>query len=78
MAKNDPYATMLPDYPDVLSAAQVAKILHIGKTRTYQLLRSGEIPSIRIGNSYRIPRAQLISYLLTGSGIQPNPIRAER
>ena len=35
------------------------EILGIGKTAGYAALRSGEIPSIRVGGSYRIPKKLL-------------------
>lgn len=39
----------------LLKPMEVAEILSIGKTTIYELLKTGEIPSIRIGRSIRIP-----------------------
>ena len=47
---------MLNDYPDVLTVSDVQKILRIGKNRAYELVKQNKIPSIRIGNTYRISR----------------------
>ncbi len=33
--------------------------LRIGEAFAYRLLKSGKIPSVRIGRAYRIPRARL-------------------
>ena len=38
-----------------LTPYEVAELLQISLTNTYELLRSGQISSIRIGRQYRIP-----------------------
>ena len=38
---------------------EVAESLGIGLSKTYELLASGELPSIRVGRSIRIPVAEL-------------------
>jgi excisionase family DNA binding protein len=43
----------------LLRADEVAKILRIGRTRTFQLVGSGELPVIRIGRVVRVPKAGL-------------------
>ena len=42
-----------------LSVDEVAQVLGIGRTLAYQAVRRGEIPSIRIGNRYLVPKAAL-------------------
>jgi excisionase family DNA binding protein len=42
--------------PDLLTVPQVASQLQMGLTATYGLIRSGSIPSVRIGNRIRVPR----------------------
>jgi len=54
---------MLRHYPDVMSVAEVQRILSIGRTNMYALLQSGEIRSLRIGRTYRIPKPYLIQYI---------------
>ena len=49
--------------PDVMSPAQARKILGIGRGKMYQLLRSGELMSIRIGTQYRIPYCYFLDYI---------------
>jgi excisionase family DNA binding protein len=49
---------------DWLTPKDVQLELRIGAKLCYRLLRSGAVPSIRIGNLYRIPRAQLEEALL--------------
>ncbi len=39
----------------LLRPAEVAQTLGIGRTKVYELLATGEIPSIKIGNRPRVP-----------------------
>jgi excisionase family DNA binding protein len=43
----------------LLTPREVEAELRLGRTRTYQLLRSGEIPSLRVGRAIRVSRAAL-------------------
>lgn len=58
---------LLNDYKDVLTFNELRKVLRIGKSKTYQLLRDGTIKSIRIGTKYRIPKPDVINYLYQNS-----------
>ena len=42
---------------------QVASVLMLSRSRTYELIASGEIPSIKIGWSRRVPAAFLDEYV---------------
>ena len=55
--------SMLRGYPDLMSAKHIQKILNIGRSKTYTLLKSGELRSLRIGAEYRIPKPFLIEFL---------------
>ncbi len=55
---------MLNKYNDVLAVKELCEILGIGKNTAYRLLQSGEIPSVRIGNQYKIPKCYLKEYLM--------------
>lgn len=54
---------MLSNYDDILTADEVRQILKIGKNYCYELLKSNTIPSLKIGNCYRIPKSNLINYI---------------
>lgn len=56
----------LDQFGDVLLPEEVGKILHIGKNNVYKGLRTGTIPSIRIGKKYLVPKVYLIEYLSAG------------
>lgn len=54
---------MLSQYVSVFTVTELQEILSIGRNTAYQLLRSGTIPSIRVGKEYRIPKDAVIHYL---------------
>lgn len=54
---------------DFLTIPQVAQRLQLGTVKVYGMARSGSLPSIRIGNSIRIPRPALERWI-NGLGVQ--------
>lgn len=42
---------------------EAAKVLGIGRTRTFKLIARGELRSVRIGTSRRVPAAALAEYV---------------
>jgi len=53
----------LTSLPDVLTPQELSKVLKIGITNTYKLLKENSIKSIRIGHKYIIPKKCVIEYL---------------
>ena len=51
------------DLPLTLRVEDLIPILHIGRNTAYELVRSGQIHSIKIGRQLRIPKQALIDYL---------------
>lgn len=49
--------------PLVFDVDQLAKILSIGKNMAYELVRSGQVRSIKVGRCYRIPKAAIDEFL---------------
>ena len=49
--------------PLVLTAEETARFLGIDRHLVYALLRSGQIRSLRIGRTFRVPRCALEEYL---------------
>jgi excisionase family DNA binding protein len=45
--------------PDFLTVEEAARVLRLGRTATYRLVRAGVIPSVRYGKQFRIPRIAL-------------------
>ena len=51
------------ELPLTLRVEDLMPILGIGRNTAYELVRSGQIRSIRIGRQLRIPKAEVISFL---------------
>lgn len=49
--------------PLAYKVEELIPILRIGRNTAYELVRSGQIRSVRIGRTYRIPREALEDYL---------------
>lgn len=54
---------ILKNFDDVLTFKEFRQVLKIGRNKAYELLQNNIISSIRIGNSYRIPKVNIIKYL---------------
>ena len=57
------YTMMFPDYPDIVNVAQLQEMLGISRHLAYDLINDGSIHGLKIGNSFRIPKASVIDYL---------------
>ena len=55
---------MFKEYADIVRIKDVQDMLKIGKNKVYELLKSGEIKSIRIGNKYIIPKKSVIDFVV--------------
>ena len=51
------------DLPLVLTPIQVSSLLNLSRGTTYERLRRGEIPSVRLGNKIRISRDSVLALL---------------
>jgi excisionase family DNA binding protein len=51
------------DLPAVLTVEEAARALRIGRTTAYEAVRTGAIPSVRIGRTLRISRHALEAML---------------
>ena len=51
--------------PLVLSVDDIADTLAIGRNKAYRLVNTGEIKALKIGQHYRIPRDEFISFIKT-------------
>ena len=56
--------------PLLLRPTEAARLLGISRSKLYELLNSGEIPTLHIGRSVRIPLAALHSWI--ESRLSPN------
>ena len=53
------------ELPLTLRVEELMPILGIGRNTAYELVRSGQIRSVKIGRQLRIPKQALIDYLTT-------------
>lgn len=49
--------------PRLLKTEEVAEILQVSRSFAYQLMKRGEIPSVRIGNAVRVRPEDLQRYI---------------
>jgi len=63
--------TSFDELPVVLTIDELAPLLNVGRNTAYELVRSGQIKSIKIGSQYRILKNELRLYL--GLPDQPAP-----
>ena len=54
---------MFNSYPDIVSVEQVMKMVGIGKSSVYTLLRTNRIRHIRFGAKYIIPKKSVIDFV---------------
>lgn len=55
--------TSIQDLPLALTVKEASNVLRVGTAATYNLIRSGQLKSLRIGNSIRVPKNALEDYL---------------
>ena len=53
----------LDDLPLVLRVADLMPVLDIGRNTAYELIRSGQIRSVRVGRKLRIPKQAVEDFL---------------
>ena len=51
------------DLPMTLRVEDLMPLLGIGRNTAYELIRSGQIRSVRVGKQIRIPREALLEFL---------------
>ena len=63
MGFSDVYRSVLKDYPDILTVEEMSKALGVSTKTGYKLIRENKIECIKVGRSYRISKAHLLSYM---------------
>ncbi len=49
-----------------LTVAEVAAVMRVSKMTVYRLVHSGELASVRVGRSFRVPERAVHDYLKVG------------
>lgn len=55
---------MFVEYPDLIDVDMLCSMLDVGKNTVYKLLRENEIKSFQIGRAYKIPKRNVIKFIL--------------
>ena len=50
------------------TVAEVAAVMRVSKMTVYRLVHSGELASVRVGRSFRVPERAVHEYLQMGFG----------
>ena len=64
LTMKEAYMVMLREYPDLMNIDEMSRTLGISTKTGYKLLRENKIRAMKVGRTYRIPKAHLLSYLL--------------
>ena len=60
LTKSEP---LFKEFPDVMTVQHLRAALGIGRLGAYRLLEQGKIQSLKIGNTYKIPKTAVIDYV---------------
>lgn len=58
-------AHLNPSAPQFFTVAEVAELTRVSRMTVYRMVHSGELPAVRVGSSYRVPKTAL-DQLLSG------------
>ena len=57
----------------LLTPEEAAKVLRVGRTTVYSLMKSGDLRAVHIGRSCRIPQAEVEHYVRRLQALAPRP-----
>ena len=63
LSGKDTYKALLKEFPDIMDVTNLCRALRISEKTAYKLLKSGQIPSMKVGRAYRIPKLHVLAYL---------------
>ncbi len=55
---------MFKEYPDCVNVKELCSMLGLKRTKTYEMIRTGEIKAKKIGKDYKISKLNVIAYLI--------------
>jgi len=58
------YQMMFPEYPDIVNIAQLQTMLGVSRHLAYTLINDGYIRGLKIGNAFKIPKANVIEFVM--------------
>lgn len=63
MGFSDVYRSVLKEFPDILTVEEMSRALGVSTKTGYKLIRENKIEYLKVGRSYRIPKAYLFAYM---------------
>ena len=78
MADPQLHGDVLAAEPLLLTPEEAAKVLRVGRTTVYALMKAGDLHPVHIGRSCRISRAELERYVRRLDGPQPSALPRPR
>lgn len=67
---NTLYGLLFSQYPDIVTVKQLQDMLCISRHVAYDLIQAGSVRCIKMGNAYRIPKINVISYVLRAGMVE--------
>ena len=64
----DKQMASMESFSDVLTVTELAHILRVGRNTAYNIVKSGDVKSIRVRSQIRIPKTSIIEYLGNNNG----------
>jgi len=61
------YSVMFSDYPEIVDVKQLQKMLGVSRHLVYELISEKKISAVKIGHSFRVPKINVIKYVLSGT-----------
>ena len=58
---------LFKEYNDVVDIDDLQKMLKIGRSTAYEIVKNGRIKTVKIGKRYIIPKQSVIEFLNTAS-----------
>jgi len=59
----DVYRAVFKEFPDVMDAKDVSKVLGVSTKTVYKLLKQGNIASLKVGREFRVPKVNVMKYV---------------
>lgn len=53
----------MDNMPDILTPEMIREFLHLGRSKTYDLMNQPSFPSFRIGKELRVTKGDLIQWI---------------
>ena len=58
------YQMMFPEYPDIVTVAQLQQTLGVSHALAYKLIGDGYIPAVKTGSAFKIPKIDVVSFVM--------------